>query len=439
MKQFNSPIAASLLTGWLAFSGATLISTQALAETNLIDRVVAVVDDDIILQSQLQAKMQEQAMKLQAQNIQLPPTQELAQQVLDNLILEKVQLNRAKLTGISVTEEAINQQLQKIAQKNGLNLLQLQQQMDAQKPNGFKMLRSEIEKQLTIQKLRETEVISRTQVTESEINNYLTRQSLSQTKLNLKHILISIPESATPSQRQAALDEAQTLRRRIIAGEDFSQLAVRFSNGSKALQGGDLGWMQPSEIPTFFSEAANTLNVGETSQIIESPSGFHLIQLAGESDGSNQKVTEYHLHQFVVLSDNITSNEPPQSLITLTQSIKNLTDFKALNNRFADIPEEINRNSDLGWLNAGQLPPALAEIVTGLQPGQAIGPFANEQGWLIVFLEDTRLQTQNKQLQSQQAIQAVRMRKANEMFDVWLRRLKDEAYIRIQLDESTQS
>ncbi|WP_321276822.1 peptidylprolyl isomerase [Thiomicrorhabdus indica] len=439
MKQFNSPIAASLLTGWLAFSGATLISTQALAETNLIDRVVAVVDDDIILQSQLQAKMQEQAMKLQAQNIQLPPTQELAQQVLDNLILEKVQLNRAKLTGISVTEEAINQQLQKIAQKNGLNLLQLQQQMDAQKPNGFKMLRSEIEKQLTIQKLRETEVISRTQVTESEINNYLTRQSLSQTKLNLKHILISIPESATPSQRQAALDEAQTLRKRIIAGEDFSQLAVRFSNGSKALQGGDLGWMQPSEIPTFFSEAANTLNVGETSQIIESPSGFHLIQLAGESDGSNQKVTEYHLHQFVVLSDNITSNEPPQSLITLTQSIKNLTDFKALNNRFADIPEEINRNSDLGWLNAGQLPPALAEIVTGLQPGQAIGPFANEQGWLIVFLEDTRLQTQNKQLQSQQAIQAVRMRKANEMFDVWLRRLKDEAYIRIQLDESTQS
>jgi len=439
MKQFNSPIAASLLTGWLAFSGATLISTQALAETNLIDRVVAVVDDDIILQSQLQAKMQEQAMKLQAQNIQLPPTQELAQQVLDNLILEKVQLNRAKLTGISVTEEAINKQLQKIAQKNGLNLLQLQQQMDAQKPNGFKMLRSEIEKQLTIQKLRETEVISRTQVTESEINNYLTRQSLSQTKLNLKHILISIPESATPSQRQAALDEAQTLRKRIIAGEDFSQLAVRFSNGSKALQGGDLGWMQPSEIPTFFSEAANTLNVGETSQIIESPSGFHLIQLAGESDGSNQKVTEYHLHQFVVLSDNITSNEPPQSLITLTQSIKNLTDFKALNNRFADIPEEINRNSDLGWLNAGQLPPALAEIVTGLQPGQAIGPFANEQGWLIVFLEDTRLQTQNKQLQSQQAIQAVRMRKANEMFDVWLRRLKDEAYIRIQLDESTQS
>jgi len=439
MKQFNSPIAASLLTGWLAFSGATLISTQALAETNLIDRVVAVVDDDIILQSQLQAKMQEQAMKLQAQNIQLPPTQELAQQVLDNLILEKVQLNRAKLTGISVTEEAINKQLQKIAQKNGLNLLQLQQQMDAQKPNGFKMLRSEIEKQLTIQKLRETEVISRTQVTESEINNYLTRQSLSQTKLNLKHILISIPESATPSQRQAALDEAQTLRKRIIAGEDFSQLAVRFSNGSKALQGGDLGWMQPSEIPTFFSEAANTLNVGETSQIIESPSGFHLIQLAGESDGSNQKVTEYHLHQFVVLSDNITSNEPPQSLITLTQSIKNLTDFKALNNRFADIPEEINRNSDLGWLNAGQLPPALAEIVTGLQPGQAIGPFANEQGWLIVFLEDTRLQTQNKQLQSQQAIQAVRMRKANEMFDVWLRRLEDEAYIRIQLDESTQS
>lgn len=436
MKRFNSPIATSLLTGWLALSGASIMSTPALAETHLIDRVVAVVDDDIILQSQLQEKMQEQAMKLQAKNIQLPPTQVLAQQVLDNLILEKVQLNRAKLTGISVTDDDINQQLQQIAQQNGLNLLQLQQQLNAQKPNGFQALRSEVAKQLTIQKLRETEVISRTQVTESEINNYLTRQSLSQTKLNLKHILIAIPESATPSQRQTALEKAELLRDRVIAGEDFSQLAVRFSNGSKALQGGDLGWMQPSEIPTFFSEAANTLSVGETSQVIESPSGFHLIQLADENDGSEQKITEYHLHQFVVLSDNITSNEPPKSLVALTQSIKNLNDFQALNTRFADIPEEVNRNSDLGWLNAGQLPPALAQIVTNLQTGQAIGPFANEQGWLIVFLEDTRQQSKNKQLQSQQAIQAVRMRKANEMFDVWLRRLKDEAYIRIQLDDA---
>lgn len=434
MKPIKSSIAATILSGVIAFSTLSIISQKSWAQPQLIDRIVAVVDDSIILQSQLQAKMQEQAIQLRSKNISIPPTQELAKQVLDNIILEQVQLNRAERMGIEVSDDQINQQLQKVAQQNGLNLLQLQRQLNAQQPEGFVQLRKEIEKQITIQKLREAEVISRTQVTESEINNYLQRQNLSQTQLNLKHILIAIPDSATSAQRQQALEEATEIRQRIVAGEDFSQLAVRFSNGAKALQGGDLGWMQPNEIPTFFSDAANSLKLGNVSQVIESPSGFHLIQLAGERDGSDKVQTEYHLHQFLILSENINPASPPQSLVALTQSIASLEDFQNLHTKFSDIPEEVNRNADLGWLSAAQLPPGLRQTIPNLPAGKAIGPFANEQGWLIVYLDDIRQQSQSAELQQQQAAQALRMRKANEMFDVWLRRLKDEAYIRIQLE-----
>lgn len=433
MKIIKSPIAASLLSGCLALAGLCVTPQAAFAQAQLIDRVVAVVDNQIILQSQLQEKMREQALKMRAQNIALPSNDALAEKVLDQMILETVQLNRAQLIGIQATDDEVNQQLQKIAQQNNLNLVQLRDRVNAQSPQAFVQLRSEIEKQILIQKLREAEVINRAQVTESEIQSFLKRQSLSNTEVNLKHILVALPESATPEQRQEALNKANQLRQKILAGEDFSQLAVRFSDGGKALQGGDLGWMQPSEVPTFFNKAFSGLKKGETSEVIQSPSGFHLIQLADQRDGSDQKVTEYHLHQFVVLSDNAGREQAPKSLIQLVESIKSLKDFDALNQKFADIPKEVNRNSDLGWLNEKQLPNALREVVQSMPVKQAVGPFASEEGWLILYLDDIRQESQSDKLKAQQAMQAVRMRKANEMFDVWLRRLKDEAYIRIQL------
>lgn len=432
-NSLKSTLKAALFSGVFAFS--TLgVSPNAMAQTQLLDRVVAVVDNDIILQSQLNAKMQEQLIKMRAQNIPLPSENELAAKVLDSMILDTVQLNRAKQIGVKASDDEITQQLEKIAAQNNLNLLQLRDRVNAQSPNAFSELRNDIANQLTIQKLREVEVIGRTQVTESEINNYLKRQSLSQSEVNLKHILVALPESATPEQRQQALDTANELRQKILAGEDFSQMAVRFSNGGKALQGGDLGWMKSSEVPTFFSDAANTLQVGQTSNVIQSPSGFHLIQLAGKRDGSEAMVTEYHLRQFIILDDTAGQQAPPKSLVTLTESINSLADFEALNAKFADIPEEVNRNSDLGWMPMQKIPAPLREAISSMPSGTAIGPIANPQGWLIVFKEAQRQESQGDKLREQQAVQAVRMRKANEMFDVWLRRLKDEAYVRTQLD-----
>lgn len=430
---------ATLLAGWLALSSLSLQATPVHAEEQLIDRVVAVIDNQIILQSQLNLQMQEQMMQLQAQKIPMPNLETLQQKVLDQMILETVQLNRASEQGIKISDDEINQRLGMIANQNNLNLLQLRDRLNAQNPNGFSELRNQIEKQLLIQKLREVEVIGRTQVTESEINNYLKRQSLSSMEVHLNHILIALPESATPEQRKTALEQTQSLRKRLIAGEDFNQLAVRYSNGSKALQGGDLGWMSPEQIPTFFSDAASRLQAGGISQIIQSPSGFHLIKVVDKRDGTDQKVPEFHLHQFLVLSENSLKQQPPESLVKITQKIRSLEDFGQLQQQFADIPKEVNRNSDLGWRTLEQIPAPLRQVIQSMPASSAIGPFANEKGWLIVFLEEQRLKSKNEMDRTQQAVKAVRMRKANEMFDVWLRRLRDEAYIRIQLDQNSAS
>jgi len=432
----NALVSLSLVTSCLM---APLQSVKA--EDQLIDRVVAVVDDRIILKSQLNAKMFEQAQQLEAQNIPLPDAGTLQRKVLDNMILEAVQLNRAKLLGLSVTDDEVNERMEQIAKRNNMNLLELRNRLNIEKPEGFKQLREEIKKQTLIQKLREAEIVSRVQITDGEISNYLKRQSLSDAnqELDLFHILISLPQSPSPAERQKALNTIEDIRKRALDGEDFSQLAVRYSNGAMALSGGDLGWITKSEVPTFFADAVANLKVGQISEIVQSPSGFHLVKVAGMRDASKQLVEEFHLRRFVVLSDNAQAANPPAELVKLAKNLNSLEDFNALTDRFGDIPADVNQNSDLGWLPISEIPTNYRAQILDLQPNQALAPIAEQQGWVIIFLEDRRKVDQNLELKKKQASQAVRMRKANEMFDIWLRRLKDEAYIRIQVDPVTPS
>ncbi|HHT00141.1 MAG TPA: molecular chaperone SurA [Thiomicrospira sp.] len=410
-------------------------NASAMAEDVLIDKVVAVVNDRIILKSELSSKMYEQAQALAAQNIPVNDTAALRKKVLDSLILEKLQEKRAAQIGINVTDEEINQQMQNIAEQNQMSLLELRNRLNIEMPDGFQKARQKIKQQLTIQKLREAEVISKAQVTESEIQNYLKRQHLANKNVSfhLNHILIALPESATPQQRETALESIKSLQQRIKSGEDFAQLAVRYSNGSNALSGGDLGWMKEDEVPTFFADALDGLKVGEVSDIIQSPSGFHLIKLADKRDSSaNQILTEYHLHRFIILSDDVDRSKIPADLMALTQSIHSISDFNALFKKYPDIPAEVNAASDLGWRTLEKIPSVIRDDVAKLNPKNALPILATEKGWMVLYLDEVREVSNADKNETQKAIQAIRMRKANEMFDLWLRRLKDEAFIQIK-------
>ena len=419
----------------LTMALATAATTSATADDVLLDKVVAVVNDQVILQSELAASVFEQSQKLAAQNIPVNDVDALRKKVLDSLILEVLQVERAKQIGLSVPDDEINTQMKAIAEQNNMNLLELRNRLNIEQPNGFQKARQTIEKQLLIQKLREAEVISQALVTESEIQNYLKRQHLAKKNIEVKlnHILIALPESATPSQRQEALNKTISLQKRIQAGEDFSQLAVRYSNGGKALTGGDLGWMNEEEVPTFFADAIEGLEIGQVSDIIQSASGFHLVKLSDKKDTSQASlITEYHLFRFIILSDDVDRTRVPNSLVTLSQSIHSMQDFQALSSKYPDIPAEVNADSDLGWRSIDQIPAVIREDVAKQAVKTALPPLATDKGWMILYLDDVRELSTAGQDETQKAIQAIRIRKANEMFDLWLRRLKDEAFIQIK-------
>lgn len=416
----------------ILFALGMTMAQYASAKDQLLDKVIAMVNEQIILNSELSQKMFEQAQAMAAQGIEVEDTEALRQKVLDALILETLQLERAKQLGLNASDEEINQQLSNLAKKNNLTLFELRNQLNLQAPNGFQTIRAQFKNQILIQKLREKEVISQAYVTESEIQNYLQRQALanSKVKVNLLHILISLPESATPQQRQSALKHANEIKQRIHSGESFTQLAVRHSEGSNALQGGDLGWMAEDEVPTFFADAITTLEEGQVSDVIESPSGFHLVKLAAKEDRALSEIkTEYHLHRFIILSDDSSVQEIPRDILKHTQEMDSMQDFQSLFSKFPDIPLEMNSGSDLGWRALGQLPEAIRTDIANMAVKTAMPPLRVNEGWMILYLDDIREVNQANETQRQQAIQTIRLRKANEMFDLWLLRMKDEAFI----------
>ncbi|WP_319379987.1 peptidylprolyl isomerase [Thiomicrorhabdus sp.] len=412
-----------------------LLPATASAEV-LLDRVVAVVNDRVILKSELTERMFEKSQELAAKQIPVTDNESLQQQVLESLIIENVQLDRAAALGLKAEDEEINQQLEAIAERNKMTLFQLRNRLNLEIENGFEKIRDKIRNKILIQKLREVEVISQVHVSDSEVQHFLKRQKLSKrnTEVKLGHILIALPESATPMQRQQALEKVQKIRLMLLSGESFSKLAVRYSNGSHALEGGDLGWLKQNQVPTFFADQVLKLQPGEISQIIESPSGFHLIKLEEERETLGGEITEYHLHRFMVLSDNAMTQDVPPNIADIAAKLDSMKAFDALTTEFNDLPSEVNADSDLGWRTLDAIPEAIRERVKTLAPNHALPPIATPQGWLLVFLEDKRqvFATENE---TQEAIQEIRMRKANEMFDLWLRRLRDEAFIQIKLDE----
>lgn len=414
----------------------TLFTSHVAVADMLIDRVVAVVNNQVILKSELSDQMLSQQQSLSNQGIAMPDARILQEKVLDALILEKLQLERAEQLGLEVPDEKITEQLEAIAQQNNMSLISLRKRLNLETPSGFSTLRQTLKNKLLIQTVREAEVLSQTHVSKSEIQNFINRQALNsrQEELLLGHILIELPQSPTPQQRQTALQQAQEVHQRLQQEEPFNQLAVRYSNGSKALNGGSLGWLKRTEIPSFFTNAISTLSLGEFSDVIQSPNGFHIVKLIDQKElNPIAMVNTYHLHRFLMPSDQALQQPAPESLIALSKNINNKDDFNALLQQFPEIPKEVNQHSDLGWKELSEIPPELQSNVQTLKANQALPPLATPQGWMIVFLEEIKKTQLNTKEQSQQAVQTIRMRKANEIFERWLQRLKDEAFIKILL------
>ncbi len=401
-----------------------------------LDSIIAIVNDDVIVRSELNQQMALMAAELESDNARLPPRAQFERQVLDRLIDNRLQIQRARRLGIEVDDTALNQAISRIAERNGLTVEELHQALTA---NGidFADFRRETRMQMLTARLQNQEVAEHIRVTATEIDRFLEREGdslISRNEVRLQHLLIALPDDPTTAQIQAAEQQAQTLLRRMRGGEDFARLARAHSDGQRAQEGGDLGWFALGEVPSLAVEPAMTLRKGEVSAPIRSPSGFHLIRLMDFRGDAPEPVAQTHArHILVRTSELISDADAQQRLRQLRQRIQGGESFDRLARSHSNDTGSALRGGDLGWINPGDTVPDFENAMNQLAPGEISAPFQSPFGWHIVQVIERRQQDSADGVMRQRAEDAVRARKAEDAAKLWLQQLRDEAYVEIRL------
>ena len=427
-------ILAALVVSVLA---APLQAQRSLSDRgDLLDRVAAVVNDGVVLTSELEEQIILISERLKAQGLEMPPAQVLRQQVLDRLILQEIQMQRAQRAGIRISDEALNQALADVAQRNGLSLANLPTAL-AQQGIDYAIYRENIRREMTLQVLQQRDVIQRINVSPRELDQFLEKQKSRPSELNeynLSHILIAVPQDPTPAQLDEAARRAQDVFDRAKSGEDFARLAVANSNSQTALEGGALGWRRGPEIPTVLADLVVGLKPGEVSQPLRTPSGYHIVRL-NEIRGADQQVVieQTHARHILLKPTEIQDDATVQQrLRDVRERIAKGEDFAVLAKTLSEDPGSATEGGDLGWTAPGTFVPEFDAALERLTPNEISEPFRTQFGWHIVQLLGRRQFDNTDELRRQRAFMQLRESKADEETELWLRRLRDEAYVDIK-------
>ena len=434
------------VTRWLLSGCLSLIALTVMAQPHAakpvvqeIDHIVAVANDDVITFTELEKRMHLVKQQLQRRQAKLPPDDVLGKQILEQLIMERLQLQVAEQVGIRVDDESINQVVNNIARENNLTLEQFREVL-AREGYDFADFRDNIRKDMTINQLRKRRVENRVTVTEQEVDNYLINmasQRGSNDEFHLGHILIAVPEAASPEQIQAARQRAEAILARLRLGADFSETAIAESGGQRALEGGDLGWRKVGQMPTLFAESVINMQVGEISELIRSPSGFHIIKLLDRRTTEQRHTVQQTLTRHILVRPNeVVSNEEARQRITrLYERILAGADFGQLARASSDDTASAVEGGSLGWVNPGVMVPEFEEQMNKLQPGQISAPFESQFGWHIVQVMARRQHDDTQQYERMQARQLIGKRKTEDAVENWLRELRSEAYVEYRLNQ----
>lgn len=402
----------------------------------LLDRVAAAVNDGVVLQSELDEQLVLIAQRLQQQNVELPPQNVLRQQVLERLVLQELQMQRADRAGIKVSDETLNNALKDVAARNNLPLDQLPQALASQGIE-YASYRDTIRKELTLQILRQRDVIARINVSPRELESFLQKQSKlpsESNEYNVSHILVAVPQAATPEQLDTAAKRARDVYDRATKGEDFSQLAVQFSNAQTALEGGSLGWRKGPELPTFLAELVAKMKAGDVSEPLRTPSGYHLIRV-NEVRGNTQAIVDQVRSRHILMktTELLDDATVQQRLTAIRERISKGEDFAAVAQVSSEDPGSAQDGGDLGWTGPGTFVPEFERVLMGLKENEISQPFRSQYGWHIVQLLGRRQFDSTDEVRKQRAFAQLRESKADEETELWLRRLRDEAYVEYRL------
>lgn len=403
-----------------------------------IDRIIVVVDEDVVMQSELESQIRRVREQLRQQGTSLPPTSVLERQIMERLILQKIQIQRALESGVEVPEERLEAAIQDIANKNQLNISQFKEILQSD-GYQFSEFREQIRDEIMIASLRRQEVDRRIHVSEKEIENYITNEFSaggSDAEFRVSHILISIPASATGDEQIEARERAQSTMARLRAGDDFGDLAIAVSDGQNALEKGDLGWRRADEIPSLFNAIVRDMQVGDISDIITSPSGYHLIKLEEQRNGA-EVLVEQTMARHILISPNelVTEEDAINRIKQLKIRLDGGDDFEVLARTNSDDRGSAIEGGGLGWVSKGQMVPEFEEVMLFTEIDEISQPFRSEFGWHILQVLDRRSYDGSEDVKRAKARSAIRERKKDDRYQSWLRRLRDEAYVEFRNDE----
>jgi len=401
-------------------------------QTQSLDRIVAVVNEDVILQSELDNAVRSIQQQYASQPGQLPPMNVLQQQVLDRLILMKLQLQKADDQGVHVSDAQVDQAVAQVAQQNKMSPDQLRAEVQ-RSGEDFGAFRQQLADQLTVQQLHQSVVHDQVSVTDSEIDNLLASPSYKAGEVHLAHIQISIPSGADAAAIQAAATKAEAAINAIKGGMDFNAAAIRYSDASDALDGGDLGWRRMDEIPPAFADTVANMKPGDVSPALRGPTGFHIIKLIGQREPSKQIVTEYHARQILLKpSELMTPEQAQQKAQELYEQLTTKhADFAKLAKDNSKDDTTANLGGDMGWFAKDAWGSAIAQQLAQLKENQVSQPFQTGNGWDILQLLGTRQSDLTTQMERDQARQAIGNRKAEQAYDDFLRDLRANAFINV--------
>lgn len=408
----------------------TWLASPSIQALQKLDHIVAIVNDDVITYQALQQKTAEFKQQLLRKKGRVPSNEIMQKQVLERMITDSAQLQLAKSQGINIDDISLNKIINEIAENNKTTLSKMQKSL--QKDGiDFDYFREQTRNDMIIRQLQQRMVFNRINVTSNEVEQFLEQQNQTgaSEKYHLAHILVATPEAASPETIQAAFDKAEKIHAQLDAGESFTEVAQQHSQGRNALSGGDLGWRTAAELPALFLTAAKKLKKNGISPTLRSAGGFHILQLIDKKT-QQHLVRQTHARHILVQTDTITSDDDAmKKLSDIKNRLDSGEDFAQLAKQYSQDPGSKDKGGDLGWAGEGNFVPRFEKVMNSLKVNQVSEPFKSSFGWHIIQVLGHRTQDETQQLKYKRAEKAIQARKAEEELQLWLRRVRDEAYV----------
>jgi len=404
-------------------------------KAELLDTIVAVVEDDVVLEHELEQETYQIAQRMRSSNVAMPTASTLRHQVLEKLIVDKLQRQLADKAGITVSDEMLNSSVTEIARNNGMNPDEFRNELIHQ-GMAYKSFLDNLRNEILINQLRAREIGARIKVTDREVEHYLETQGkvgAESAQYHLGHILIALKEGASASEIQAAKSRADDIVDKLRKGQDFTHTAVSNSDDDNALSGGDLGWRNLNDIPSIFVDTAKKMTAGQVSDPIRSPSGFHIIKVLELKGGAdNHMITKTEVrHILIKTNELIDDNEAKKRLLALKERIADGDDFAALARAHSDDKGSALKGGSLGKVGPGDLVKEFEDTMNKLAIKQISDPVQTQFGWHLIQVLNRETKDNSSEHEKNMARDAIRKRKIEEETELWLRRIRDEAYVEI--------